>query len=289
MIHAFSQWGLKYAPMIMVEQNGIESPMFGAPTPGNAPEYAAFLRALMKELLPWLRMHGLTAENCYFHVSDEPEENAIENYRYGSNLFREILEGYPVIDALSSVKFLQEGLVERPVPHESVLDQFAKENVAERWTYYAGVWDNMPGRQFGMPSLRNRILGILLYVYDCAGFLHWGYNFWFSQYCRTWDIDPWTDTNCGNCFISGGAYLVYPGPDGPVDSLRHEVIAEGFRDEMALRLLETKLSRAEVLKWLDQETGYRITMRKYPHSEQWLLDLRNKINRKLAELSDNGK
>ena len=67
------------------------------------------------------------------------------------------------------------------------------------------------------------------------------------------------------------------------------MIADGFRDEMALRLLETKLSRAEVLKWLDQETGYRITMQKYPHSEQWLLELRNKINRKLAELSDGGK
>ena len=64
------------------------------------------------------------------------------------------------------------------------------------------------------------------------------------------------------------------------------MIADGFRDEMALRLLETKLSRAEVLKWLDQETGYRITMQKYPHSEQWLLELRNKLNRKLAELSD---
>ena len=67
------------------------------------------------------------------------------------------------------------------------------------------------------------------------------------------------------------------------------MIADGFRDEMALRLLETKLSRAEVLKWLDQETGYRITMQNYPHSEQWLLDLRNKLNRKLAELSVSGK
>ena len=67
------------------------------------------------------------------------------------------------------------------------------------------------------------------------------------------------------------------------------MIADGFRDEMALRLLKTGISRTEVLKWLDQETGYRISMRTYPHSEQWLLELRNKINRKLAELSDGGK
>lgn len=284
-VHAFSQWGLKFAPEIMVEQNGAERPMFGPATPFDAPEYAAFLRALMKVLLPCLRKHGLTPDNCYFHISDEPGEDALANYRYASELFREILEGYPVIEALSSIEFFRKGLIERPVPGEAVLDEFVKEKVAERWVYYAGEWrDGMPGRQFGVPSLRNRVLGILLYVYDCAGFLHWGYNFWFSQFCRTLDVDPWTDTNSGYCFVSGGAFLVYPGPDGPIDSLRHEVIAEGFRDEMALRLLESRTSREEVLRWLDEETGYRITLRDYPHSGSWLLELRNKLNRKLAEL-----
>lgn len=234
MVHAFSQWGLKYAPEIVVEQNGVERAAFGMPTPCDAPEYAAFLRALMKELLPFLRTHGLTPGNCYFHISDEPDRDAIPNYRYASKLFHEILEGYPFIDALSSIQFLQEGLVERPVPHEAALDDFVKEKVAERWVYYAGEWrDGMPGRQFGLPSLRNRVLGILLYVYDCAGFLQWGYNFWFGQFCRTLNVDPWTDTNSEYSFISGGAFLVYPGPEGPIDSLRHEVIAEGFRDEMA--------------------------------------------------------
>ena len=157
--------------------------------------------------------------------------------------------------------------------------------MAERWVYYAGEWhDGMPGRQFGMPSLRNRILGILLYVYGCDGFLEWGYNFWFSMFNFTQEIDPWQDSNSGRSFRSGGAYLVYPGPDGPVDSLRHEVIAEGFEDERALRLLESKSSREEVLALLDEVTGYRIGLRKYPRNEQWLLKLREKVNEKLGEL-----
>jgi hypothetical protein len=168
----------------------------------------------------------------------------------------------------------------------SELDEFMKEDVAERWVYYCVSPGHSPGRQFGMPSLRNRVLGILLYVYGCDGFLEWGYNYWFSQYNRTWDVDPWTETNCERSFRSGGAFLVYPGPDGPVDSLRHEVIAEGFRDEMALRLLESRLSRAEVLKWIDEQTGYRITMQEYPHDEEWLLDLRYKLNLKLSEVEE---
>ena len=285
MVHAFSQWGLKYAPEIIADKDGATLPVFGRETPSTAPEYAEFLRAMMKELLPLLRKHGLTPENCYFHISDEPKESDLENYRYAAELFKEILEGYPVIDALSSIKFLKHGLIDCPVPHEAQLDEFMEEKVAERWVYYAGEWnDGMPGRQFAMPSLRNRVLGILLYVYGCDGFLEWGYNFWFSQFNRTWDVDVWQDTNSERSFRSGGAYLVYPGPDGPVDSLRHEVIAEGFQDEMALRLLESKTSREEVLKWIDEVTGYRINLRKYPRDEKWLLDLRCKLNQKLAEL-----
>ena len=54
---------------------------------------------------------------------------------------------------------------------------------------------------------------------------------------------------------------------------------------MALRLFEKRSSREEVLKWLDDVTGYRINLRKYPRDEKWLLELRNKLNQKLAELN----
>lgn len=285
MVHAFSQWGLKHAPAIMVEQDGKEVPMFGFEVSSQDPEYAAFLRALMKELIPLLESHGLSPANCYFHISDEPGKDALDNYTYASKLYKELIGDYPVIDALSSVEFFKKGLIERPVPHETELDEFIKEDIKERWVYYAGAWQNgVPGRQYGMPSLRNRVLGILLYVYDCKGFLEWGYNFWFGQFNRTWDVDPWIDSNSERSFRSGGAYLVYPGPDGPIDSLRHEVLAEGFRDEMALRLFESKSSREEVLRWIDEETGFRISITNYPRSEKWLLDLRSKLNKKLEEL-----
>ncbi len=97
-------------------------------------------------------------------------------------------------------------------------------------------------------------------------------------------MDPWVDSNSDRSFRSGGAYLVYPGPEGPVDSLRHEVFSEGLQDEMALRLLESKTSRAEVLRWLEEEAGFRISVTSYPRSEQWLLDLRDKLNEKLSAL-----
>ncbi len=159
LVHAFSQWGLKWAPEMIVDG----SPMFGKDTPFDAPEYTDFLRNLMKEMIPVLQKHGLTPENCYFHISDEPHgDEALHRYRYASSLFREILQGYPYIDALSDIQFFRQGVIDRPIPTIGKLDEFARENTAERWVYFAGSWENgLPGRHFGMPSLRNRILGIL--------------------------------------------------------------------------------------------------------------------------------
>ncbi len=37
---------------------------------------------------------------------------------------------------------------------------------------------------FSIPSQRNRVLGYQLYKYNVKGFLHWGYNFWNTQYSK---------------------------------------------------------------------------------------------------------
>ena len=53
--------------------------------------------------------------------------------------------------------------------------------------------DNIPSdggytnRFIAMPSGRNRVGGFLLYKYGINGFLHWGFNFYYSQniFCIT--------------------------------------------------------------------------------------------------------
>lgn len=64
-----------------------------------------------------------------------------------------------------------------------------------------------------MPSARNRIMGVLMYLYRIEGFLHWGYNFYNSMFSIE-HIDPFFDTHAGFAFPSGDPFLVYPGADG---------------------------------------------------------------------------
>ena len=135
-----------------------------------------------------------------------------------------------------------------------------------------------------MPSARNRILGIQLYKFDIVGFLQWGYNFWYSQYSR-YPIDPFKVTDAGYAFPSGDAFIVYPGEDGrPLESLRLKVFYEAIQDLRALRLLEELIGREAVMEMLEEDVDEPITFKRYPTDAEWLLNKREQINRKIAEL-----
>ena len=175
------------------------------------------------------------------------------------------------------------GLIRRPVPSTTRLEDFRGEDLEQRWVYYCGNWEHgVPNRQFGMPSARNRVLGVLLYVHGIDGFLNWGYNFWFTQHSLNWHIDPYFVTDAGRAFCGGGAFMVYPGKDGPVDSIHYEVFAEGLQDLRALRLLESEIGREETLKVIQEGVEHPISMTHYPHDAQWLPELRKRIDRRIC-------
>ena len=144
-------------------------------------------------------------------------------------------------------------------------------------------WDQVANRFFCMPSARNRILGAQLYRYDLAGFLHWAFNFYFTQY-STRPLDPFVETDAGRAFPAGDAFLVYPGEDGPIDSIRGQVFREALQDQRALQLLEKLQGRDKTITLLEQHASAPITMKRYPRGKAWLLAMRQRCNRRIAKL-----
>ena len=107
-----------------------------------------------------------------------------------------------------------------------------------------------------MPSLRTRILGMQLYLNNCIGFLQWGYNFYYSQLSKT-KINPFLITDAGGAFPSGDAFIVYPGSEGPLLSLRYEMLLNAFQDYSLLTLVETVKGRDFVVNLL-KKYGFRL-------------------------------
>ncbi len=280
--HAFTQWGARATPKILVD--GVRR--FGWDVAADSPEYREFLGQLLPALAAFLRKEGL-AGKCIFHNSDEPGGDSLERYRASLSLMTEFLpEGeFPVFDALSDVEYVKQGVSRHPIPVTNSVERFADLPVASRWCYYCGNWgDGVPNRLMGMPSWRNRVLGVLLYALGQEGFLHWGHNFWFSQYSLDQNLNPWQSTSAGYGFFGGDSFLVYPGGDGrPVDSLRYEVFGEAMQDYRACQLLESLVGREQVLSILQKGLERPLKMTDYPHSEEWVRDVNLRVLRAIDQ------
>ena len=280
--HLFTQWGAIAAPKIMGWEKDRCKRLFGWETRAGGAKYKNFLSQLAPALNAEIDRLGIRGR-CHFHVSDEPGLLQVPTYRKASKLVHEFFPGYPVMDALSDYEFFKKGLLKTPIPSENHVEPFVG-NTDEFWTYYCCGQhrEYVPNRFFAMPSQRNRVLGFLLYKYNAAGFLQWGYNFWYSQYSKH-EIDPFKVSDAAGAFPSGDAYVVYPGSDGsPLCSLRLKVFRDGLCDMRALQKLEALTSREYALEVLARGTDYELTFKAYPHEAQWLIDKREEINREIA-------
>jgi len=283
MSHLFTQWGAKHAPKIMAEVDGEMKQIFGWKTRAAGKEYSAFLHQFSEALTEYIDKKGIR-EKCLFHVSDEPSGLMIFSYKKASRIVHECFKGFKIIDALSDYRVFKMGLIELPVPANDHIKPFIGK-VKELWTYYCCVQADhyVSNRFFSMPSARTRVLGLQLYKFDVRGFLHWGYNFYFSQYSKGL-IDPYKVTDAGGSFSSGDSFVVYPGENGePLDSLRLHVFYNGLEDMLALKLLESKIGKEKALAVLEEGLESPLTFRDYPHSAEWLLKTRERINRAIAE------
>ena len=283
MSHLYTQWGAKHAPKIMAETRSGYKRIFGWGTNAHGRRYSDFLRQLAPELIKFIDENGLRGR-CMFHTSDEPQKRHYKSYKKSAELMKEVFGDFKRIDALSEFSFYENGLIEYPITNIEHIEDFAGKN-PELWTYYCcnPYINNLPNRFNAMPSLRNRILGFIMYAYDVKGFLHWGYNFYYTRYSRR-EVDPFTETDAGGEFPSGDSYVVYPAPDGTAyASLRLKVFYDAIQDFEALRLLEKKIGRDKTLETLNKDLEKPLSATEYPHSEEWLIEKRREINKLLAK------
>lgn len=282
MTHLFSQWGAEYSPKIYADVDGVETKIFGWHTRADSDEYKDFLKVFLKSLQGFLQKKGW--ENlCHFHISDEPNTSNIEHYSIARNIIKDLGFSAPVFDALSEYEFYERGLVDIPVASTAHIAKFIEHKVEDLWAYYCccEFREGLSNRFMNMPGLRTRVIGLQLYKAGVKGFLHWGYNHWYGHKCLNLEINPYTNTDADRGFPSGDAFLVYPGKNGPVSSIRLKLIQLAFQDVAACVTLEKLIGRELVVAMIDEEMP--IDFKNYPHEDKWLLRLREKINQEILK------
>ncbi len=276
--HLFSQWGATHAPKIMATVDGEYKQIFGWDTDAHGEEYKKFMQSFLKALLKHMKDKGCD-KRCFFHVSDEPSEAQLDNYKKSKKVVERILKDYTIMDALSSFQFYKKGVVKTPIPATNHIAPFLENKVPDLWTYYCcGQVDKVSNRMIAMPGWRNRSIGMQMYKYNIVGFLQWGYNF-YNNCSSVDDINPYLDASGDKWVSAGDTYSVYPGKGGvALESTRIVVFTEALQDMRAMQLCESYYGHDAVVTAIEEVLGRELRFDVCATSSEEMTAVREKIN-----------
>lgn len=213
--------------------------------PRVEPFFSQFFPALVQHLKQrgWLDIYMQ-------HIADEPMALNRATYLQLAALAEQYAPELPIIEATHNRELVDIIDIWVPQLHDwsRAQDFYAQRRATgdELWFYTCmwpqGDWAN---RFVEQPLLKTRLLHWINYKYGATGYLHWGYNAWSGK-------DPFenpTREHGGDQYLpAGDAWIVYPGKDGPLDSIRWEAVRDGIADyELLAQLGERNPERAQEL------------------------------------------
>lgn len=269
--HLWLYWQVKHPVYIYKQEGGRYIPLWPSDAPATTGPYKTFLEQFLPSLHSFLKREEIL-DHTFIHVSDEPGGEVVANYRAARALLEELAPWTKgkILDALSDIRYGKEGLVEHPVVLLPSAEAYRKAGIPH-WVYFCtGPRGKYLNRFFDTPLAKTRMAGFLFYRLKAKGFLHWGYDYWFKMDTHEvpdlyWEgsSDAWPGIAYGDPFV------VYPGPDGPLDSIRWEVFSEALGDYALLQTMGISPDSpllASIHNFAD-----------FPKTEDWIERTRSKL------------
>lgn len=281
--HLYSQWGAKAAPKIMGYENGEYKQLFGWDTDSSSEEYTLFIKSYLRALKPVLNKLGV-GKNILFHISDEPSDKHLENYKRCLEVVLPEIEGYVNGDAISHYDVYKEANIHTPIisVNSPDMSRFI-ENAPNRWLYYTGesLVDGFTNRLITTTAPRCRVVGVQMFYFDMTGFLHWGYNFYYDKLSHGLCDVKVNPCNYGN--YPGTSFMVYPDNDGTaLLSARMKVFYEGILDYEALCKLAELKGRERAIALIEEFFG-EMKFTYCPEDDLSLINFRKVLNEEIKK------
>ena len=237
----------------------------------DSPEFDKAVAELLDSYVKHLRRKGWL-KHAFCYVWDEPPARMYGHMRRMCEMVKQIAPDVPRMTVANYEPFELEGhsdiwcpnLGESPGRGAGYYDKYKdfyerrKRAGDEVWWYLACEPHPFPNWFVNYPLVDCRITGWLTWRYGLDGLGYWNTNVWNyemaggpqglnyqSDPAERWPNRPWDPTGFYSVLgkptdCPGCGQLVYPGPDGPIGSVRLECIRDGIEDYEYLRLLERK-------------------------------------------------
>lgn len=193
----------------------------------------------------FVKQHNLSGR-AFCQIADEPERPAWQRLFDTMTKWRAEAPDIPLMLTTSGMQpFFHEAASIWAI-HTPVMDTLNNKAVLERIAGGNEVWwyvNHTPPRPYAnffidFAAVEHRVLFWQTWALGIKGVHYWNVNYteggvnpWLSQL----DVTP----------ANGDGFLVYPGPSGPVNSIRWEVIRDGIEDYDYLVILRELVKRAE--------------------------------------------
>ncbi|MBN2446195.1 MAG: DUF4091 domain-containing protein [Phycisphaerae bacterium] len=208
-----------------------------AAAPPDSPEADRFYSQFLLALEAHLREKGWL--DIYMqHVADEPIKQNVETYRAAAGLVRKYAPDLRIIEATHTKELAD--AIDVWVPQINFLHRDyeyyrQRQEIGNEVWFYTCIYPQAEyaNRFIELPLIKTRLLHWINFRYGATGYLHWGWNQWI-------DTSPFTETTRphGKSYLpAGDPWIVYPGSDGPLDSIRWEALRDGVADHELLSLL----------------------------------------------------
>jgi len=231
-------WNSSFVVRVRCVKDGRIQSVSVDPTSDEADSfYAKFLPALVRHLRDrgWL--------DCYIqHLADEPTSFNAASYRAMANLVRKYAPELRIVEACHTKDLV--GAIDIWVPqlnylHRDYEHYQDRQAAGEEVWFYTCVFPQgeYANRFIEQPLFKTRVLHWINFRYGITGYLHWGYNHW----TRENPFEKTTRPHGGPSYLpAGDPWIVYPGREGPLDSIRHEAMRDGIADYELLSMLSER-------------------------------------------------
>ena len=228
----------------------------------SSEEFELVVRQLLESYVDYLRKRGwLDRAICY--ISDEPRRE--RDFIHAKRIAHLVKEVSPTLKTVIASGYIIPSVAGEDVDvwcvHLGCFEE-GRRLIEERRAEGDEIWwyvSNSPNYPYptlflDFPAVSHRIIFWMAWKYGVKGFGYWNTTYWHDGQLtdnfredpeERWPKGPWNPLFNAKTPANGCGQLIYPGPDGPIVSIRLSIVRDGIEDYEYLYQLN---KRVEMLR-----------------------------------------